>query len=89
MAHQKCRGLVDYVKCPKCDRFSGDLKSLQPFNYSLIDHADPNDEHSDIVRCLLCTEGKEAEYRCIQCNGGLCARCRETHKVRLHGNVIP
>ena len=83
MAHQKCRGLVDYVECPKCDRLSVDLKSSQPFDLYLIDHVEPPVEHADVVKCSVCTEEKEAQYRCIQCEGTLCARCRDTHKVCL------
>ncbi|VDK37869.1 unnamed protein product [Taenia asiatica] len=80
-AQQKCEGLTEFIKCPKCDKVSGGVKTLPSYDLSLVDQSEPIDGHLDMLKCSVCTEGKEAQYRCIQCDGTLCARCRETHKV--------
>ncbi|KAF8564025.1 hypothetical protein P879_10522 [Paragonimus westermani] len=75
--------LVPYIKCPRCEEISGGLKTLPPYDVSLIDDApDEIKLNSDnVVRCSVCTDGNEAVYRCLHCAGTLCERCRDIHKV--------
>nr|VZI18480.1 unnamed protein product [Spirometra erinaceieuropaei] len=76
-------GLADYIKCPRCEKTSGGLKSLEPFNISVLEKRDDTDtnESETLIKCSTCTEGREAQYRCIHCAGTLCDRCRDIHKV--------
>ncbi|VDD79640.1 unnamed protein product [Mesocestoides corti] len=79
--YQSHDGLTEYVKCPKCARISGGLKTLEPFDMTVVEQNDQNVVETSVLMCSACTEGKEALYRCIQCAGTLCGRCRDTHKV--------
>ncbi|BHF71447.1 hypothetical protein SprV_0401450500 [Sparganum proliferum] len=76
-------GLADYIKCPRCEKTSGGLKSLEPFNISVLEKRDDTEtnESETLIKCSTCTEGREAQYRCIHCAGTLCDRCRDIHKV--------
>ncbi|VDM31135.1 unnamed protein product [Hydatigera taeniaeformis] len=74
---------MEFIKCPKCDKISGGVKTLPSYDLSLVDESVSSDGRLDLVKCSVCTEGKEAQYRCIQCDGTLCARCRETHKIPI------
>lgn len=77
-------GLMEYIKCPKCGKIAGDIKSLEPYDTTVLRQGVLSVSDADSVLCTLCTEGKEAQYRCIQCAGTLCERCRDTHKASFH-----
>ncbi len=79
-------GIAEYIKCPKCEQTSGGLRTLEPFCSAVIDGSTTvlDSESQQAVQCSLCTEGREAQFRCIQCAGTLCDRCKEFHKVTLY-----
>lgn len=71
------------VTCPKCHMQSGSLSSLKPYitqyaieskelNVTTVDCSD--------FKCVLCTSGEDSKYKCIDCAGLLCERCKILHK---------
>ncbi|VEL09582.1 unnamed protein product [Protopolystoma xenopodis] len=81
---EKNDGIVSFIKCPKCENTSGGLKTLESYDTSIIVtgvRAGENSIGTKSVLCSVCTEGGEALYKCIQCAGPLCERCRDIHKV--------
>ncbi len=82
-------GIIEFIKCPTCGRLSGGLKSLEPYDITVVEQNEHTESEDDVIKCSVCTEGKEAQYRCIQCAGTLCDRCRDTHKVCYFTNIHP
>ncbi|THD20505.1 B-box type zinc finger protein ncl-1 [Fasciola hepatica] len=81
---EKHDNVVAYTKCPRCEVFSGALKSLESYDTSIADNKPDDDKpaaNGCTVRCSVCTDGNEALYRCLHCAGTLCERCRGIHKV--------
>ncbi|VDP77384.1 unnamed protein product [Echinostoma caproni] len=50
---EKHDNVVSYTKCPRCEVFSGSLKSLEPYDTSIVD----SDVSDDLKRLSLKTDG--------------------------------
>ncbi|CAH8291364.1 unnamed protein product [Heterobilharzia americana] len=77
--------VVPYTKCPRCGTLSSSIKTLETYDVSIVETScedeDSQQPNGKGVKCSVCTDGNEALYRCMQCAGTLCERCRDIHKV--------
>ncbi|KAK7097058.1 RING finger protein 207-like [Littorina saxatilis] len=78
---QKVAGARPSFPCPTCRTVTvmppGGAKELQANFYLEKDLAKLESEFGR--ECELCSQGKQAEYKCVQCQQVYCSPCRHTH----------